>query len=142
MNTNDIMKELELKKRHPDFRVGDTIKVFVKIREGEKERIQAFEGVVIKNRSSGKGASFTVRKISYGIGVERIFPMESYALEKIEVVQKGKVRRARLFYLRKRRGKATQVEEAITANVGEPDDSQTSSGNLKISEMETASVAI
>lgn len=116
MKTQEILDGLKTPRRHPDFRVGDTIRAHVKIREGEKERIQVFEGIVIKKRASGRSASFTVRKISYGIGVERIFPLESAAVEKIEVVQKGKVRRARLFYLRKRTGKRTQVEEAVYAS--------------------------
>jgi len=125
MNTRDILDSLNIKKNHPEFRVGDTVRVHVKIREADKERIQIFEGAVIKKRGSGKSASFTVRKVSYGIGVERIFPLESAILEKIEVAQKGKVRRARLFYLRKRKGKATQIEEMIET----PTESTNSSEN-------------
>lgn len=112
MKREEIIEGLKTPRNHPDFRVGDTIRTHVKIREGEKERVQVFEGTVIKKRAGGKGASFTVRKMSYGIGVERVFPLESAAVEKIEVMKKGRVRRARLFYLRKRRGKAMQVETA------------------------------
>lgn len=118
MNAHEIIEGLKTPKKFPEFRVGDTIRTHVKIREGEKERIQLFEGVVIRKRGTAKGASFTVRKISYGVGVERIFPMESAAVEKIEIVQKGRVRRARLFYLRKRTGKGTQVEDAYTPETG------------------------
>jgi large subunit ribosomal protein L19 len=113
MTTQEIMNSLRTKKDRPAFRVGDTVRVHVKIKEGEKERVQIFEGVVIKRRGSGAGASFTVRKLSYGIGVERVFPTESPVVDKIEVAQRGRVRRARLFYLRKKQGKASQVEEAL-----------------------------
>jgi large subunit ribosomal protein L19 len=109
----DLVKHVEdkyLRKDLPDFRPGDTIKVWVKIQEGDKERLQAFEGVCIRRRRGGVGASFTVRKVSYGIGVERIFPANSPALDKVEVVQKGRVRRSRLYYLRKLRGKAARVK--------------------------------
>ncbi|HNZ82409.1 MAG TPA: 50S ribosomal protein L19 [Sedimentibacter sp.] len=93
------------------FNVGDTIKVHVRIKEGNRERIQVFEGIVIKIQGESSRATFTVRKISYGVGVERTFPVHSPKIEKIEVVRKGKVRRARLFYLRERTGKATKVKE-------------------------------
>ncbi|MBP7223244.1 MAG: 50S ribosomal protein L19 [Sedimentibacter sp.] len=93
------------------FNVGDTIKVHVRIIEGNRERIQVFEGIVIKIQGESSRATFTVRKISYGVGVERTFPVHSPKIEKIEVVRKGKVRRARLFYLRERTGKATKVKE-------------------------------
>ncbi|MEJ5365579.1 MAG: 50S ribosomal protein L19 [Desulfosoma sp.] len=95
----------------PPFRVGDTVKVHVKIREGDKERIQVFEGVVIRRHRGGVGATFTVRKVSYGIGVERIFPLHSPQIDKIEVVRKGRVRRSRLYYLRERLGKAARIKE-------------------------------
>jgi large subunit ribosomal protein L19 len=95
----------------PDFRVGDTVKVSVLIREGEKERAQAFEGVVIKKTNAGVRASFTVRKVSYGVGVERIFPLHTPRIEKVEVVARGRVRRARLFYLRDLAGKAARIKE-------------------------------
>ena len=93
------------------FNVGDTIKVHVRIIEGNRERIQVFEGIVIKIQGESNRATFTVRKISYGVGVERTFPVHSPKIEKIEVVRRGKVRRARLFYLRERTGKATKVKE-------------------------------
>jgi large subunit ribosomal protein L19 len=93
----------------PNFRPGDTVKVHVKIKEGEKERIQVFEGIVIRRRSGGSRASFTVRKISYGVGVERIFPTHSPVIDRIEVLQRGKVRRAKLYYLRQLRGKAARI---------------------------------
>jgi large subunit ribosomal protein L19 len=95
----------------PDFRVGDTLKVFVKIKEGEKERVQAFEGVVIKRTRGVVRASFTVRKISYGVGVERVFPMSSPTVDRIEVVARGQVRRGRLYYLRDLQGKAARIRE-------------------------------
>lgn len=95
----------------PDFTSGDTVKVHVKIREGEKERIQMFQGVVIKKTKGLAGARFTVRKISSGIGVERIFPLNSPALDKIEVITQGRVRRSKLYYLRNLRGKAARIKE-------------------------------
>jgi large subunit ribosomal protein L19 len=95
----------------PDFRVGDTVKVHVLIKEGEKERAQIFEGVVIKKHHAGVRASFVVRKVSYGVGVERIFPLHSPRIEKLEVVARGRVRRARLYYLRERQGKAARIRE-------------------------------
>ena len=95
----------------PDFRPGDTVRVHVKVREGSKERIQMFQGVVIARRGGGTRESFTVRKISGSIGVERIFPLHSPTIEQIEVVRRGKVRRAKLYYLRKLRGKAARIEE-------------------------------
>ncbi len=95
----------------PDFGPGDTVKVHVKIKEGEKERIQAFQGVVISIRKGSSNATFTVRKVSYGIGVERIFPMYSPIIDKIEVITRGRVRRAKIYYLRKLRGKAARIRE-------------------------------
>ena len=95
----------------PDFNAGDTVKVHVKIKEGEKERIQAFQGVVISKRKGSSNATFTVRKVSYGIGVERIFPMHSPIISKIEVITRGRVRRAKIYYLRKLRGKAARIRE-------------------------------
>lgn len=95
----------------PSFGAGDTVKVHVKIKEGEKERIQAFQGVVISKRQGRSNATFTVRKVSYGIGVERIFPMHSPIIDKIEVITRGWVRRAKIYYLRKLRGKAARIKE-------------------------------
>lgn len=101
------------KKDIPEFRPGDQIKVYVKVVEGQNERIQLFEGTVIRLRGSGLGKTYTVRKISYGIGVERTFPIHSPRVEKIEVVRSGKVRRSRLYYLRGLVGKASRIEEDI-----------------------------
>jgi large subunit ribosomal protein L19 len=101
----------------PDFRPGDTVKVHVKIKEGEKERIQVFEGTVIRKRQGASRASFTVRKVSYGIGVERIFPTHSPAIDRIEVVHRGKVRRAKLYYLRQLKGKAARIRERRASQV-------------------------
>ncbi len=95
----------------PEFRAGDTVRVHVKVSEGNKERIQVFEGVVIARRGGGTRETFTVRKVSYGVGVERIFPLHSPSIDRIEVVRHGKVRRAKLYYLRKLRGKAARIEE-------------------------------
>ncbi len=95
----------------PDFRSGDTVKVHIRIIEGNKERVQVFEGVVIRRKSGTMGASFTVRKVSHGIGVEKTFPLHSPRLETIEVVTRGKVRRSRLYYLRERSGKAARIKE-------------------------------
>ncbi|MGD1075570.1 MAG: 50S ribosomal protein L19 [Thermodesulfovibrionales bacterium] len=95
----------------PDFRVGDTVKVFVKVVEGDKERIQPFEGVVIARRGTGIKGTFMVRKVSFGIGVERIFPLHSPSLDRIDVVRRGSVRRAKLYYLREKKGKAAKIKE-------------------------------
>ena len=95
----------------PDFKVGDTVKVHVRIVEGDKERVQDFKGVVIRKRKGRSDASFTVRKVSYGIGVERIFPTNSPIIDKIEIVSQGKIRRSRLYYLRKRHGKAARIKD-------------------------------
>ncbi|MBI5238361.1 MAG: 50S ribosomal protein L19 [Deltaproteobacteria bacterium] len=97
----------------PEFSSGDTVLVRVRIKEGEKERIQPFEGIVIKRRGSGTGRTFTVRKVSYGIGVERIFPLNSPSIESIKVLGKGMVRRSKLYYLRTLKGKAAKVKEKI-----------------------------
>ena len=105
-----IEKE-QMRLDHPDFGPGDTVKVHVKIREGEKERIQVFQGVVISKRKGGTNATFTVRKVSYGVGVEKIFPLHSPAIDKIELITRGRVRRAKIYYLRKLRGKAARIKE-------------------------------
>jgi large subunit ribosomal protein L19 len=95
----------------PNFKPGDTVKVHVKIKEGEKERIQAFQGVVISKRKGTTNSTFTVRKVSYGIGVERIFPMHSPVIDRVEIITRGRVRRAKIYYLRKLRGKAARIKE-------------------------------
>jgi len=106
----EITKEY-MKNDVPEFRPGDTVKVFVKIKEGEKERIQLFEGLVIKRRGGGISETFTVRKISYGVGVERTFPVNAPIIDKIQVVRKGKVRRAKLNYIRTLSTKAARIKE-------------------------------
>jgi len=111
---NQVIRELEkeqLKQDLPAFRPGDTVRVHVKVIEGQRERIQVFEGVVIRRRGTGVSETFTVRKISYGVGVERTFLLHSPKIDKIEVVRHGKVRRARLYYLRDRVGKAARIKE-------------------------------
>jgi large subunit ribosomal protein L19 len=100
----------------PEFGPGDTVNVHVKIKEGEKERIQVFQGVVISKRRGTTNATFTVRKVSYGIGVERIFPLHSPIIDRIEVVSRGRVRRAKIYYLRKLRGKAARIRERRVTN--------------------------
>ncbi|HZI65968.1 MAG TPA: 50S ribosomal protein L19 [Thermoanaerobaculia bacterium] len=114
---SDILLDVEsssLRKGTPDFSPGDSVRVHVKVREGEKERIQVFAGVVIARRAGGVRETFTVRKISSGIGVERIFPLHSPVIDKIEVDRKGAVRRAKLYYLRERKGKAARIGERRT----------------------------
>lgn len=106
----EITKD-QLRTDLPEFRAGDTVKVHVKVVEGNRERIQVFEGVVIKRQNGGISETFTVRKISYGVGVERTFPLHSPRIEKIDVIRRGKVRRAKLYYLRQLRGKAARIKE-------------------------------
>ena len=111
MNIIEMLEKEQLKKDIPEFRPGDTVKVHAKIVEGTRERIQIFEGVVIGRQGTGVREMFTVRRISYGVGVERMFPVHSPRVDKIEVVRRGKVRRAKLFYLRKLTGKAARIKE-------------------------------
>jgi large subunit ribosomal protein L19 len=110
------LHEAQLRKDLPEFRAGDTVRVNVRLQEGEgekvKERLQAFEGVVISKKGRASGATFTVRRVSFGVGIERIFPLHSPSISSIEVVNKGKVRRARLYYLRDLRGKAARIKRA------------------------------
>ncbi|MCC8061371.1 MAG: 50S ribosomal protein L19 [Clostridiales bacterium] len=113
---NDIIKTIEaaqMKETVPEFHVGDTVKVYNKIKEGNRERIQVFEGTVIKRQNGGARETFTVRKTSNGIGVEKTWPLHSPSVDNIEVVRRGKVRRAKLFYLRDRVGKAAKVKELV-----------------------------
>ena len=113
---NDIIREIEaeqLKESVPEFRVGDTVKVYGKIKEGNRERIQVFEGTVLKKQGGSNRATFTVRKISNGVGVEKTWPMHSPNVERVEVVRRGKVRRAKLNYLRNRVGKKAKVKELV-----------------------------
>tara|TARA_B100001971_G_C18227398_1_gene561479 strand:+ start:105 stop:464 length:360 start_codon:yes stop_codon:yes gene_type:complete len=111
METIEQLEKEMMRLDHPDFSAGDTVKVSVKIREGEKERVQIFQGVVISKRKGRTNATFTVRKVSYGVGVERIFPLHSPIIDKIEVISRGRVRRAKIYYLRKLRGKAARIRE-------------------------------
>ena len=111
METIQSLEEAGPKSEFPEFSPGDTVKVHVKVVEGEKERIQVFQGVVISRRRGGPRSTFTVRKISGGVGVERIFPLHSPVVDRIEVIRRGKVRRAKLYYLRERKGKAARITE-------------------------------
>jgi large subunit ribosomal protein L19 len=114
MDVIEAIEKEQMRLDIPDFKPGDTIRVHARIKEGEKERIQIFQGVVLRKRKGGTGATFTVRKVSYGIGVERIFPLHSPNIDKVEIVSRGKVRRGRLYYLRKLRGKAARIKEKRT----------------------------
>lgn len=111
MNALKLISQNSMKSELPKFNIGDTVKVSVNIREGERERIQVFEGTVIAQNGSGISETFTVRRVSYGVGVERIFPLHSPNVKNVEVVRKGKVRRSKLYYLRDRVGKAAKVKE-------------------------------
>lgn len=139
MNTKKVIEELAAHK-HPDFTPGDTISVHIRIKEGEKERIQIFEGIVLRKKSRGNSSSFTVRKISFGVGVERIFPYSCANIEKVEVVKRGKVRRAKLFYIRELQGKALRIQdetkEISTEETSESADETTSSKTTKASKKE------
>jgi large subunit ribosomal protein L19 len=111
MDLQRAVDNSQLRTDLPRFRSGDTVRVHVKIKEGEKYRIQVFEGVVIAHKNNGVSSTFTVRKVSFGYGIERIFPLHSPIVEKLDVVKSGKVRRSRLYYLRGRRGKAARLKE-------------------------------
>jgi large subunit ribosomal protein L19 len=113
----DVIQALEREQMRidiPDFRPGDTVRVHARIKEGDKERIQVFQGAVIRKRKGTVGATFTVRKISYGVGVERIFPLHSPNIDRVEIVTRGKVRRGRIYYLRQLKGKAARIREKRT----------------------------
>ncbi len=117
MNIDHHMRAAEapyLRDTLAEFGPGDTVRVHVKVREGEKERLQAFEGVILRRRAAGLGSTFTVRKVSYGVGVERTFPLHSPMIDRIERLRVGRVRRAKLFYLREKRGKAARIREKRT----------------------------
>lgn len=111
MNLIQAMEKEQMKSEIPAFKPGDTVKVHVKVIEGTRERIQVFEGVVIRRRGGGLSETFTVRRVSYGIGVERTFPLHTPKIDRIEVIKYGRVRRARLYYLRELRGKAARIKE-------------------------------
>jgi large subunit ribosomal protein L19 len=122
MSQHPVIREIEasyLRKGLPGFRPGDTVKVHTLIKEGDKERVQVFEGVCIDRREGGSRASFTVRKVSYGVGVERIFPLHSTRIDKVEVVSRGRVRRARLNYLRGLEGKAARIKGELRVDTSE-----------------------
>lgn len=114
MTVLEKIEQQQIRKDLPQFRAGDNLRVHVKIKEGDKERVQVFEGTVITLRRAANHSTFTVRKVSFGHGVERIFPLHSPLIEKIEVVRSGRVRRAKLYYLRKLKGKAARIREART----------------------------
>lgn len=113
MDAMKIITQGMVKEDQPKFEIGDTVRVSVRIKEGERERIQAFEGTVIAKKHGGVAETFTVRRSTHGVGVERVFPVNSPFVEKVEVVRRGKVRRAKLFYLRERTGKAAKVKQRI-----------------------------
>lgn len=114
------MEEKKAASKVPNFRPGDTVKVHMKVKEGDSERVQVFEGTVISRRGRGASETYTVRKVSFGVGVERTFPMNTPHVEKIELVRSGKVRRARLYYLRGLTGKAARLDERETGEAGSP----------------------
>jgi large subunit ribosomal protein L19 len=116
MNRLDSIETTQLRENIPAFQSGDTIKVHVRIKEGNKERLQVFEGVVIARKHGGSRESITVRKVSFGVGVERIFPLHATVVDHIDVVRHGRVRRAKLYYLRDLRGKAARIKEKDTRN--------------------------
>jgi large subunit ribosomal protein L19 len=116
MNRLDNVEKTQLRDNIPAFQSGDTVKVHVRIQEGNKERLQVFEGVVIARKHGGARESITVRKVSFGVGVERIFPLHATVIDHIDVVRRGKVRRAKLYYLRDLRGKAARIKEKDTRN--------------------------
>jgi large subunit ribosomal protein L19 len=136
MNTTDLIETPRLRDDLPDFRAGDTLRVHVRVAEAGRERIQMFQGIAIRRRGGGLRESFTVRKISFGVGVERTFPLHSPTIAKIEVLSRGRVRRAKLYYLRERRGKRARIRElrepvpaaaaagAARETDAEPDDEQ------------------
>ena len=113
MDLMQAFTQKHLKENAPEVQVGDTVRVHLKVKEGNRERIQVFEGTVIAKKHGGIGETFTVRRISYGIGVEKVFPLHAPSIEKVEVVRHGKVRRAKLYYLRGRVGKAAKIKEAL-----------------------------
>ncbi len=113
MKALDVVEKENRRRDLPPFRPGDTVRVHVKIREGDKERVQIFEGVVIRRRGGGASATFTVRKVSYGVGVERIFPIESPAVARVEIKARGHVRRSRLYFLRELRGKKARLRSKL-----------------------------
>ena len=121
MNLIDSLREEQKREDLPPFRPGDTVRVHVKVVEGNRERIQTFEGFVIRRRGRGLSETFTVRRVSYGVGVERTFPVQSPRVEKVELLRRGRVRRARLYYLRELRGKAARIQASNRQGSGKGD---------------------
>ena len=138
MRSTDIAHTTPLRRDLPPFRTGDTVRVHVKIREGEKERIQVFEGVVLRRKKGGPSATFTVRKLSYGVGVERIFATESPTIAKLEIKQRGHVRRSRLYYLRQLRGKKARLRSKLRDLSGLISEEATSAKNAPSDAAEAA----
>lgn len=139
MNSIDAVHPATPRRDLPPFRPGDTVRVHVNIVEGDKQRIQVFEGVVIRRRGSGPSASFTVRKVSYGVGVERVFPVESPSVKKLEIKSRGHVRRARLYYLRKLRGKKARLRTKVrdvAALMAQADGIGTAEAAVQVGEVE------
>jgi large subunit ribosomal protein L19 len=144
MNSIDAIHQDPPRRDLPPFRAGDTVRVHVRIREGDKERIQVFEGVVIQRRGGGAGETFTVRKVSSGVGVERIFPVQSPSVTKLEIKRRGHVRRARLFYLRELSGKKARLRSKvrdIAALIARPDEAGTAAEALAAEEESQAAAA-
>jgi len=117
MQITDVVEREQLRDDHPDFRPGDTVKVHVRVVEGSRERIQVFQGFILRRQGAGLRETFTVRKLSFGVGVERTFPVHSPIISRIEIVTRGDVRRAKLYYLRDRIGKAAKIKEKRSARV-------------------------
>ena len=139
MNSIDAVHPATLRRDLPPFRPGDTVRVHVNITEGDKQRVQVFEGVVIRRRGSGPSASFTVRKVSYGVGVERVFPVESPSVKKLEIKSRGHVRRSRLYYLRKLRGKKARLRTKVrdvAALMAQADGIGTAEAAVQVGEVE------
>ena len=134
MDAMQMLAREQMRVDVPEFKAGDPVRVHVRIKEGEKERVQVFEGFVLRRRGSDVSATFTVRKVSYGIGVERIFPLHSPVVDKIEVIRRGKVRRAKLYYLRKLRGRAARIEERRDDRVRVPVEEPTAGGGAAVAE--------
>jgi large subunit ribosomal protein L19 len=146
MNKTDLVEQSYLRSDIPEFRPGDTVKVHVRVVEGSRERVQVFQGVVIRRQNGGLRETFTVRKISFGVGVERTFPMHSPSIAKLEVVSRGKVRRAKLYYLRELRGKKARIKErrlddtklaaleAAALAASQPDDEPDVEGGIELDE--------
>ncbi len=124
MSTIDILEETHIRRDHPEFGPGDAVRVYIKVIEGERTRIQPFEGIVIRRRGGGMRETFTVRRVSYGVGIERTFPLNSPLIDRIEVLRPGRVRRAKLYYLRDLSGKAARIQEKTPEVMEKPADQE------------------